>query len=81
LNAGEITAGKRADLVVVDTEHVSLAGRNGAQALDSFVFVTGRRAVRDVMVAGAWTVKERHHAGEEAAAGAYRDCVTGLMRG
>ncbi len=72
LNAGEIAPGKRADLVVVDTEHVSLAGRDGTQALASYVFVTGRRAVRDVMVAGAWLVRDRRHAREDAAAAAYR---------
>ncbi|MBP6014577.1 MAG: formimidoylglutamate deiminase [Alphaproteobacteria bacterium] len=79
LNAGEIAAGRRADLVVVDTGHVSLTGRDGAQALDSYVFVTGRRAVRDVMVAGAWMVKDRHHAGEEAAAAGYREAVLRIL--
>ncbi len=79
LNAGEIAVGKRADLVVVDTEHVSIAGRDGVQALASYVFVTGRRAVRDVMVAGAWLVKDRHHAGEESAMGAYRDATRRML--
>ncbi len=79
LNAGEIAAGKRADLVVVDTDHVSIAGRDGVQALASYVFVTGRRAVRDVMVAGAWLVKDRHHAGEESAIGAYRDVTRRML--
>lgn len=80
LNAGEIAAGRRADLVVVDTSHVSLTGRDGAQALDSYVFVTGRRAVRDVMVAGAWVVKDRHHAGEEAATAGYRETVLRILK-
>lgn len=79
LNAGEIAVGKRADLVVVDTGHVSLAGRDGAQALDSYVFVTGSRAVRDVIIAGAWVVKERHHAAQERAAGAYVDSVRRIL--
>ena len=79
IEAGEIAVGKRADLVVVDTEHVSLAGRDGAQALASYVFVTGRRAVRDVMVAGAWLVKDRHHPGEESAMAGYRACVQTML--
>jgi formimidoylglutamate deiminase len=79
LDAGEIAMGKRADLIVVDTEHVSLAGRDGHQALASYVFVTGRRAVRDVMVAGAWLVRDRHHAREDAAASAYRAAASKIL--
>jgi formimidoylglutamate deiminase len=81
LDAGEIAVGKRADLVIVDTNHVSLAGRDGAQALASYVFVTGRRALRDVMVAGAWQVKDRHHAQEDAAASAYRSTALQVLAG
>jgi formimidoylglutamate deiminase len=79
LNAGEIVKGKRADMVVVDTDHVSLAGRDGVQALDSYVFVAGKCAVRDVMVAGARAVKGRHHAGEEKATSAYVDVVRRIL--
>ena len=79
LDAGEIAPGKRADLVVVDTEHVSLAGRDGAQALASYVFVTGRRAVRDMMVAGTWLVRDRHHAREDGAAAAYRAAAAKIL--
>lgn len=75
LDAGEIVVGKRADFAVIDGEHVSLASRDGAQALDSYVFVAGKCAVRDVMVSGAWLVKGRHHAGEETAASSYRETI------
>ena len=79
LNAGEIAVGKRADLVVIDTDHASLAGRDGAQALDSYVFVAVRRAVRDVIVAGTWVVKVWHSAGEEKATAAYREAVRRIL--
>lgn len=75
LNAGEIAVGKRADLVVVDTDHVSLAGRDGAQALDSYVFVAGKSAVRDVMVGGTWVVRSGQHGAEELVADRYRTAV------
>jgi formimidoylglutamate deiminase len=78
LNAGEIAVGKRADLVVVDTDHVSLAGRDGAQALDSYVFVAGRRVVRDVMVAGRRVVEDRRHRHDAEAAAAYVGVVRGI---
>ncbi len=81
LDAGEIAVGKRADLVVVNTEHVSLAGRDGAQAMDSYVFVAGRDAVRDVMIDGRWVVWGRQHALEGAAHQAYRDATLRILRG
>lgn len=81
LSGGEIAVGKRADLVVIDTDHVSIAGRDGAQALASYVFVTGRRAVRDVMVAGQWLVKDRLHALEETARADYRAANGRMLAG
>jgi formimidoylglutamate deiminase len=80
LNAGEIAVGHRADVVVVDTEHVSLTGRDGKQALDSYVFVVGRDAVRDVMIGGRWVVSGRRHALEGAAQQAYREAALRILR-
>lgn len=78
LNAGEIAVGKRADLVVLDTGHVSLAARDGVQSLDSHVFVAGKSAVKDVMVGGAWVVQDGRHRQDDAATGAYRAIVRRL---
>jgi formimidoylglutamate deiminase len=75
LAAGEIATGKRADLAVIDTDHVSLSGRDAQQALDSYVFVAGKAAVRDVMVGGAWQVTGGHHAFEAQAASDYRKAL------
>jgi len=80
LNAGEVAAGQRADLIVVDTEHVSLAGRDGAQAMDSYVFVAGCDAVRDVMIGGRWVVSGGRHALEGAAQQAYREASSRILR-
>jgi formimidoylglutamate deiminase len=71
----------RADLVVVDTNHVSLAARSGAQLLDSYVFAAGRSAVRDVMVGGRWVVEGGRHAGDEAARDAYVGAVKRMLAG
>ena len=67
-------------LVAVDTDQVSMVGRDGALALDSYVFVAGKSAVRDVMVAGAWIVNGRRHPGEDDAARAWREALTKIMR-
>lgn len=80
LNAGVIAVGKRADLVVIDTNHLSLAGRTGVQALDSYVFVAGKSAVRDVMVAGAWVVRGGRHGAEGAARAGYVAAVTRMLQ-
>ncbi len=79
LGAGAIAPGARADLVVIDTDHISLASRDGEQALDSYVFVAGKGAVRDVMVGGEWAVKNGHHWQEDAAAKDYRAAVTRIL--
>ena len=65
---------------MIDTAHVSLAARSGAQLLDSYVFAAGRSAVRDVMVGGRWVVEDGRHAGEEAAQGAYVDAVRRMLQ-
>jgi formimidoylglutamate deiminase len=81
LNAGEIAAGKRADLVVVDTDHVSLVGREGAQALGSYVFVAGRSAVRDVMVGGRWAIENRKHPNDASVIDGYRAAGRRILDG
>ena len=60
---GAIAPGMRADLVVLDDEHPQLCGRSGDLVLDALVFSGNDNPVRDVMIGGAWVVRERaHHA-------------------
>ena len=42
-----------------------MAGETADTALDHLVFAGGEAAIRDVMVAGRWVIKDRHHAVEE----------------
>ena len=79
LGAGAIVPGARADLAVIEMDHISLAGRDARQALDTYVFVAGRSAVRDVMVGGTWVVKDRCHSLEDAAAKDYRAVVRRIL--
>ena len=62
--AGAIAVGLRADWLVLDTAHSSMAGAPLENALDHLVFAGGNAAIRDVMVGGRWVVKQRHHAAE-----------------
>ena len=67
-NIGSISAGARADIVVLDSEHPSLVGRVGDEVLDSWIFSGEDTPVRDVIAGGAWVVRDgRHDRGEEVA--------------
>jgi len=59
--AGEIAVGRMADLIVLDPEHPSLAGRRGLGLLDAFVFCGNTTPVRHVMVGGTWRVRYGAH--------------------
>ncbi len=58
---GTIAVGRRADWVVLDPLHPSLAGAAADTALDRLVFAGAERAIRDVMVAGHIVVKDGRH--------------------
>ncbi len=76
---GYIKPDKRADLIVLDSNHPVLAGRESSAAIDSFVFSGQPTPVRDVMVGGKWVVQNGRHPGEEDAAQAYLTTMRSLM--
>jgi formimidoylglutamate deiminase len=61
-SGGSIEVGRRADWLVLDTAHPSLAGAAADTALDHLLFAGGEAAIRDVAVAGRWVIKDRRHA-------------------
>ncbi|MCY3704387.1 MAG: formimidoylglutamate deiminase [Gammaproteobacteria bacterium] len=69
---GAIRPGFRADLVVLDTDHPALVGRDEDQLLDAWIFSGEDTPVRDVMVGGTWVVRDGRHRGQEEIATAYR---------
>jgi formimidoylglutamate deiminase len=69
---GAIAAGKRADLVVLDPDHINLVGRSGERLLDAFVFAGGGQMVKHVMVGGRWIVRDGRHPDEAQIAARYR---------
>ena len=62
--AGAIEIGRRADWLVLDAAHPALAGALET-AVDHLLFAGGEDAIRDVMVAGRWVIKERRHPAED----------------
>jgi formimidoylglutamate deiminase len=73
---GAIEVGRRADWLVLDPAHPSLAGAAPDSVLDHLVFAGARAAIRDVMVAGQWVVRGGHHSAEEAAAARFGAWMT-----
>jgi formimidoylglutamate deiminase len=62
--AGSIALGRRADWLVLDAAHPSMAGAPAEFALDHLLFAGASAAIRDVMVAGRWVVRDHHHGHE-----------------
>ena len=61
---GSLEVGRRADWLVLDSQHPSMAGAADSSALDHLLFAGGNAAIRDVMVAGRWVVKNGEHTAE-----------------
>ncbi len=74
---GEIAVGARCDLVVLDTGHPVLAGREGDLILDSLVF-SGSGAIDQVWSGGKRIVEAGRHIARDAVAEAYRKAVAEL---
>lgn len=73
-----IAVGQRADLVVLDDDEPRLYGREDDELLDSYVFATSGRAVRDVMVAARVVVREGRHLKATAIREGWKRAVTRL---
>jgi len=65
---------------VLDDASPLLAGRALDHVIDTLVFAGNSRLVRDVMVAGAWRVRDFRHQDEDRIAARYRAVVERLMR-
>lgn len=80
LPVGELRAGARADLIVLDDRAPLLAARDERSVLDSFLFAGNVPLVRDVMVGGAWVVRDFTHRDEDRIAAAYRSALEKLAQ-
>ncbi len=75
---GRIEMGSRADLLVLDHALATMVDRTGDAISDAAVFSGNRLPVRDVMVGGAWVVRDGRHGAEEAVGAAYRAALARL---
>ncbi len=79
LPIGELRAGARADLLVLDDTSPLLAARDQRVLLDSFLFAGNTPLVRDVMCGGEWVVRGFRHRDEERIAERYRRVAAELV--
>lgn len=64
-NMAGVTVGARADFVVLDGSNPYIAAATDNQVLDRWLFALGGETVRDVMVAGAWKIRNGRHDRED----------------
>ncbi len=75
---GRIETGRRADLVVIETDHPLLYGRRDDALLDSWIFSGNTSLVRHVFVGGRAVVTDGVHAGEEEIGARFRNTLAEL---
>jgi formimidoylglutamate deiminase len=75
---GALAAGRRADLLVLDSAHPNLEGALDADVLGRLVFCGNDNLVRDVLAGGRWVVQGGRHMAQEAIARRYREAINQL---
>lgn len=75
---GALIAGRRADLVMLDADSNVLLGHGRQTALDGWLLGGTQNPVRDVMVAGKWVIRDRHHPQQAAIFDNYRKAMARL---
>lgn len=74
-----IAPGGSADLISLDADHPALCAARGETVVDAFVFAAGRSAIDRVWRRGERVVNAGRHHRRDAAAGAYRAAIRGLI--
>ena len=77
---GSLSAGLRADLLVLDSDHPNLDGIEPSDVLGSFVFCGNDNLVKDVLAGGRWVVRDGAHIGQLAITQRYKQVLTELRR-
>ena len=72
---GALSAGKRADLIVLDGEHPNLDGILAHDVLGCLLFAGNDNLVRHVLVGGRWVVRDWRHCAQPVIAQRYKQAV------
>jgi len=80
-NSGTIEVGKRADFIVLNSEHPLLCGRGGDELIDSWIFSGNENTVCDVYVGGKQVIADGHHEQEDAISSRFKSTLNELRAG
>jgi formimidoylglutamate deiminase len=75
---GALAVGKRADLLVLDSEHPNLDGIEPENALGTFVFSGNDNLVQHVLAGGQWVVRDKRHVAQQAITERFKRTVAEL---
>jgi formimidoylglutamate deiminase len=75
---GVLASGRRADLLVLDSDHPNLDGAAPEDVLGRFLFCGNDNLVRDVLAGGRWTVRNGRHPAQDAIAARYKTALRQL---
>jgi formimidoylglutamate deiminase len=75
---GRLEAGRRADLLVLDSAHPNLDGVDSSEVLGRFLFCGNDNLVRDVLAGGQWVVRGGRHVDQDGIAQRYTRAVRAL---
>jgi formimidoylglutamate deiminase len=75
---GRLAPGRRADLLVLDSDHPNLDGLAAGEVPGRFLFCGNDNLVRDVLAGGLWVVRDRRHIAQDAIAQRYKAVVRAL---
>lgn len=75
---GALEAGRRADLLVLDSAHPNLEGALDADVMGRLVFCGNDNLVRDVLAGGRWVVQGGRHMAQDTIARRYRQAINQL---
>ncbi len=78
-NAGDISVGRLADLVAIDTSLPALCALSTEQVLDGFVFAAKDNVVTDVWSAGRHSVQNGRHIARGEIIAHYRNAISALL--
>ncbi|WP_313705534.1 formimidoylglutamate deiminase [Massilia sp.] len=75
---GLLAAGRRADLLVLDSAHPNLEGALESDVMGRLVFCGNDNLVRDVLAGGRWVVQGGRHMAQDTIARRYRQAINQL---
>ena len=77
-DVGALAPGKRADLLVLDSEHPNLYDIAPDDVLGTFIFCGNDNLVKDVLTGGRWVVRDGRHLAQAAIAQRYMHAIAEL---